>query len=263
MEFLMASAPQAANLPLLYKDLVPLNSNDHATWKTRMLENAKFMEDQHAIPLTIEEFIPASRNYPIIFSATENPVPLVLMGMNEGVNTFMGEDGRFTNPVYVPAYVRRYPFLLAKLRPDSDELSLCFDPTAGAVGEFEDGIPLFDDAKPSENTQNILKFCEDFENAGAQTHAFVEELKKLDLLMDGEVSIQQEGSDKPFIYRGFKMIDEAKLRELRGDALRKLNQNGILALIHAHLFSLQLMREIFALQVAQGKVPQVTELPLN
>lgn len=259
----MASAPQAANLPLLYKDLVPLNSNDHATWKTRMLENAKFMEDQHAIPLTIEEFIPASRNYPIIFSATENPVPLVLMGMNEGVNTFMGEDGRFTNPVYVPAYVRRYPFLLAKLRPDTDELSLCFDPTSGAVGEFEDGIALFDDTKPSENTQNILKFCEDFENAGAQTHAFVEELKKLDLLMDGEVSIQQEGSDKPFIYRGFKMIDEAKLRELRGDALRKLNQNGILALIHAHLFSLQLMREIFALQVAQGKVPQVTELPVN
>jgi hypothetical protein len=51
------------------------------------------------------------------------------------------------------------------------------------------------------------------------------------------------------------------LRELRGDTVRKLNQNGILALIHAHLFSLQLMREIFAVQVAQGKVPQVTELP--
>lgn len=257
----MASAPQAANLPLLYKDLVPLNSNDHASWKTRMLEDAKFMEDQHAIPLTIEEFIPASRNFPIIFSASENPVPLVLMGMNEGVNTFMGEDGRFTNPIYVPAYVRRYPFMLAKLRPDSDELSLCFDPSSGALGEFEDGIPLFEDGKPSENTQAILKFCEDFENAGAQTHAFVEELKKLDLLMDGEVSIQQEGKEQPFVYRGFKMIDETKLRDLRGDAVRKLNQNGILALIHAHLFSLQLMREIFALQVSQGKVPQVTELP--
>ena len=121
--------------------------------------------------------------------------------------------------------------------------------------------PLFEDGKPSENTQAILKFCEEFENAGAQTHAFVEELQKLDLLMDGEVSIQQEGQEQPFIYRGFKMIDEAKVRELRGDTVRKLNQNGILALIHAHLFSLQLMREIFAVQVAQGKAPQVTELP--
>lgn len=259
----MASAPTAANLPLLYKDLVPLNSNDHATWKTRGLENAKFLDSQHAIPLTIEEFIPASRHYPIIFSAAEQPVPLVLMGMNEGVNTFMDAEGLFMKPVYVPAYVRRYPFILAKLRPDTEELSLCFDPTAGALGEFEDGTPLFDDGKPSENTQNILKFCEDFENAGAQTHGFIEELVKLDLLMDGEVSIQQEGQEKPYVYRGFKMVDEDKLRELRGDVLRKITQNGILALIYAHLFSLQLMRDIFALQVQQGKVPLVTELPAN
>lgn len=257
----MATAPQAASLPLLYKDLIPLNSNEHGTWKSRMLENAKFMEGQHAIPLTIEEFVPASRNYPIIFSASDDPVPLVLMGMNEGVNTFMDENGKFTGPVYVPAYVRRYPFLLAKLRPDTDELSLCFDPTAEALGDFKEGNALFEDGQASETTKAILKFCEDFENAGAQTHAFVEELKKLDILMDGEVSIQQEGQEQPFVYRGFKMVDEQKLRELRGDALRKISQNGILALIYAHLFSLQLMREVFALQVQQGKVPQVTELP--
>ena len=257
----MASAAPAANLPLLYNDLVPLNSNDHGTWKTKGLENAKFMDNQHAIPLTIEEFIPASRHYPIIFSAAEHPVPLVLMGMNEGVNTFMDDQGMFTNPVYVPAYVRRYPFILAKLRPDTDELSLCFDPTAGALGEFDEGAALFEDAKPSETTQGILKFCEDFETAGAQTHGFIDELLKLDLLMDGEVSIQQEGNETPFVYRGFKMVDEDKLRALRGDALRKITQNGILPLIYAHLFSLQLMRDIFAHQVQQGKVPAVTELP--
>jgi hypothetical protein len=175
----MATAPQAANLPLLYKDLIPLNSNDHVTWKSRLLENAKFLEGQHAIPLTIEEFVTASRTYPIIFSATDNPVPLVLMGMNEGVNTFMNEEGFFERPVYVPAYVRRYPFLLAKLRPDTEELSLCFDPTSGAVGEFEEGMPLFEDGKPSENTQAILKFCEEFENAGAQTHALLKSCKNL------------------------------------------------------------------------------------
>ncbi len=258
----MASASAPSSLPLLYKDLVPLNTNDHATWKTKMLDNALFMEGQHAIPLTIEEFVPASRHYPIIFSASDNPVPLVLMGMNEGVNTFMDDKGQFTNPVYLPAYIRRYPFMLAKLRPESDELSLCFDPTAGSVGDFKkEGNALFEDGKPSEATQAILKFCEDFEQAGAQTYAFMEELVKLELLMDGEVSIQQEGSEQPFVYRGFKMVDEEKLRNMRGDELRKLNQNGILALIHAHLFSLQLMRDIFAVQVQQGKVPAVTEAP--
>jgi len=76
------------------------------------------------LPLTIDEFPNAARNYPIVFSVGDNSVPLILMGLNEGVNTFMGEDGKFTEPAYVPAYVRRYPFLLAKLQPDAEELSL-------------------------------------------------------------------------------------------------------------------------------------------
>ncbi len=262
----MATAAAANDLPLLYKDLVPLNSNEHGTWKSRPLENAKFMDGQHAIPLTVEEFVAASRHYPIIFSAGDNPIPLALMGMNEGVNTFMNEKGQFDNPVYLPAYIRRYPFLLAKLRPDSDELSLCFDPTSEAVGEFKkksEGLALFEDGQPTENTKNILKFCEEFEQAGAQTHAFLTELNASGLLMDGEVAIQQEGTEQPYVYRGFKMVDEEKLRNLRGDELRKMNQNGMLPLIHAHLFSLQLMRDIFAQQVQQGKVPQVTEAPTN
>ncbi len=261
----MATAAAPQNLPLFYKDLIPLNSNEHADWKTKSLDDAKFMEGQHAIPLTIEEFIPAGRHYPIIFSASDNPVPLVLMGLNEGVNIFMDEQGKFTNPVYLPAYIRRYPFLLARLNPNSDELSLCFDPTSGSIGELKKekaALALFEDAKPSENTQNILKFCEDFERAGVNTQAFMEELKKYELLMDGEVSIQQADVEKPFIYRGFKMIDEEKLRNLTGDKLRKMNQNGMLPLIHAHLFSLQLMREIFAQQVQQGKMPQITNAPM-
>lgn len=262
----MASAPAPQNLPLFYKDLVPLNSNEHGDWKSKPMDSADFMVGQHAIPLTVEEFVPASRHYPIIFSDSETPVPLALMGMNEGVNTFMDDEGKFTSAVYVPAYVRRYPFLLAKLQPQSEELSLCFDPTSGALGDFKDdeaATALFDDAKPSEQTQAILKFCENFEEAGARTQSFMDELAKSGLLMDGEVSIQQENTDNPFVYRGFKMIDEAKLRELRGDELRKMNQSGMLPLIHAHLFSLQLMREIFAQQVHQGKMPQVTQAPTN
>lgn len=258
----MATAPAAQGLPIFYKDLVPLNSKEHAKYKTRAIESAGFMEGQHAVPLTIEEFVVASRNFPIIFSDSETPVPLVLMGMNEGVNVFMDDKGKFTQAVYLPAYIRRYPFMLARLRPDSDELSLCYDPTSDAVGEFKKGgEALFDGDKPTENTQNILKFCEDFEQAGARTHAFVEELMKYELLMDGEVAIQQEGVETPFVYRGFKMVDENKLKDMRGDELRKMSQNGMLPLIYAHLFSLQIMREVFAAQLDQGKVPQVAPLP--
>ena len=73
--------------------------------------------------------------------------------------------------------------------------------------------------------------------------------------MDGEVGIQQEGVEQPFIYRGFQMVNQEKLREVRGDVLRGWNQSGLLGLIFAHLFSLELVRDIFARQVAQGKGP--------
>ncbi len=257
----MASATEAANLPIFYKDLQPLSSVDHADFHARALDNADFLIDQHAVPLTSDEFVSASRHYPIVFSASEVPVPLALMGMNEGVNTFVDADGKLINPVYVPAYVRRYPFLLARLRPDSDDLSLCFDPTSKAVGKFDEGDALFKDGQPSDATNAVMEFCKQFEEAGQRTGQFMEELKKADLLMDGEVSIQPDGSDKPFVYRGFRMVDEAKLRELRGDVLRKMMQNGMLGLIFAHLFSLQLMREVFAEQVKLGKMPLVTEAP--
>ncbi len=257
----MASAPQANELPLLYKDLVPLNTNDHAKWKSNAQADSDFLVGQHAIPLTAEEFIMASRNFPIIFSNSDTPVPLALMGMNEGVNAFLDDSGKFATPVYVPAYIRRYPFLLAKLRPDTDELSLCFDPTPNLLGPKGKGEPMFDGDQPSELTKGVLQFCEEFEQAGARTQAFVADLMKMELLMDGEVAIQQEGQEQPFVYRGFKMVDENKLRELRGDELRKINQSGMLGLIYAHLFSLQLMRDVFAMQVQQGKVPALAPTP--
>ncbi len=257
----MATAPASDNLPLFYKDLVPLSSVEHADFRARAMDNADFLINQHAIPLTSDEFVSACRFFPIVFSAGDNPVPLALMGLNEGVNTFVGDDGKLLNPVYVPAYIRRYPFLLARLQPNSEELSLCFDPTSNAIGKFDDGDALFENGQPAEPVQAILEFCKNFEEAGQRTAMFVEELKKADLLIDGEVSIQQEGNDKPYIYRGFQMVDENKLRELRGDVLRKLMQNGILGLVFAHLFSLQLMREVFAEQVKAGKVPEIQELP--
>ncbi len=258
----MATAAPTQTLPLFYSALEPLNLTQHGKMKIRPIEKAPTIAATHAIPATVDEFALLQRHYPIVFSVGENPVPLVLMGLNEGINVFLNDEGKLHDTMmYVPAYMRRYPFLLARLRPDSDELSLCFDPASGAVGEFDEGEPLFDGDQPSQATNAILQFCEQFETAGQRTGLFVEELKKAGLLMDGEVAIQPEGSEQPFVYRGFQMVDEEKLRELRGDELRKMNQNGLLALIYAHLFSLSQIREVFSRQVTQGKGPVAAKQP--
>ncbi|HEX8842004.1 MAG TPA: SapC family protein, partial [Sphingomicrobium sp.] len=214
----MATAAPTQSLPLFYKELEPLNVTQHGKMKVRPLQSMPEVAKTHGVPVTVDEFSLAQRHYPIVFSIGDNPVPIGLMGLNEGVNVFLDESGRPMNnaQLYIPAYIRRYPFMLARLRPDSDELSLCFDPTSGVVGEFDEGEPLFDGDQPSAATKAILEFCEQFETAGQRTGAFMEELTKSGLLMDGEVAIQPEGVEQPFIYRGFRMVDEEKLRDLRG-----------------------------------------------
>ena len=257
----MATQPPSS-LPLFYSNLQPLSSSMHGKYRHRTSEKAPYFATAHAIPLTTDEFVHAQRHMPIVFSTGETAVPLALMGLHEGVNVFVDEEGKPNAPFYVPAYVRRYPYLLARLQPDAQELSLCFDPSSELVGDFKDGELLFEGDKPTERLNSILKFCEEFEVAGQRTSAFVKELQEMDLLMDGEVSIQPSDAPQPFIYRGFRIVDEQKFRDLNGDQLRKINQNGILPLIVAHLFSLSLIRDLFGRQMAMGKVPTPTPAPV-
>jgi hypothetical protein len=253
----MASAP-SPNLPLFYKDLMPLNLRDHKDWHMRGTETANWLIGQHAVPLTVDEFGLAQRHYPIVFSVSDTPVPLALMGLNENVNVYVDDQGKVTEDVYIPAYCRRYPFLLARLDQSSDNMTLCFDPSSGLLGDFKEGDALFEGDQPTEVTKGALQFCENFEQAGQRTQNFVAELNKHDLLMDGEVAIQESASgdgSQPYVYRGFKMINQEKFKEVRGDQLRTWNQNGFLPLVYAHLLSLDLLRVIFARQTALGKGP--------
>jgi hypothetical protein len=251
----MATQPPSNALPIFYGGLEPLSSNVHGNYRSRPTDRAPFLVHNHAVPITIDEFVAVQRFCPIVFSVGENPVPLALMGLNEGVNVFVDDEGKPLGEIYLPAYVRRYPFMLARLQPDAQELSLCFDPTSGLVGDFDEGEPLFDGDKPSEATNNVLKFCEEFELSAQRTVSFMKELGDSGLLMDGEVSIQPAGAEQPFIYRGFQMVNEEKMRTLEGDELKRMNQNGMLPLILAHLFSMSIVREVFTKQMQQSKGP--------
>ena len=240
-----ANAPQ--QLPLFYKSLVPLSSQFHPNHGLATRTELGFTQGTHAIPVTVDEFAVAQRSFPIVFGMGENPAPLALVGLAEGQNLYVDKDGQWQAGAYLPAFVRRYPFMLAKLGPDSTDLSLCFDDTSGTVTAESDD-KLFDGNEPTQTTKNVLEFCEQFEQAIARTRGFMEELEKLDLLTDGEVTIQQPDMAEPAIYRGFRMVAEEKLQNIRGDQARKMVQNGMMGLIYAHLFSLSQISGLFERQ---------------
>jgi len=252
----MASAPGIPGLPMLYQNMVPLSSQEHRNWRVRPLQSLELIANVHALPLTVDEFPIAQRYFPIVFSLGPDSVPLALLGLNEGVNVFVDAEGNYREGTYLPAFVRRYPFMLARLNEQSEELSLCFDPTPGLLGDFEEGARLFnDEGEPEQPIKDMLGFCEQFEFAAQRTTAFMKDLEETGLLEDGELTIQHPSNPQPYVYRGFRMVNEEKLRDLRGDQLRKMSQNGMLTLLYAHLFSLSLTSEIFARQADQGKLP--------
>lgn len=248
----MATQPAAGTLPLFYNSLAPLSSQLHPNHVIKPMGNAGFARGTHAIPVTVDEFPLVQRHYPIVFGVGDSPAPLALVGLQDGQNLYLDANDQWEAGQYVPAFVRRYPFMLARLTPDVEELSLCFDDSAGIVVEGE-GEKLFDGTEPTDTTKAILQFCEQFEQAVMRTRGFMEELTKLDLLMDGEVTIQRDGLAQPAVYRGFRMVDEQKLQNLRGDQARKMVQSGMLGLIYAHLFSLSLISPLFERQYAAAQ----------
>ena len=253
----MATNPQATvQLPPPYQSLQPLSSSAHAgfgmlTERTTL----EFARTMNVIPLVTDEIRDAQRHYPIVFSTGDTSMPLALVGLTEGQNQFIEADGTWRKGCYIPAYIRRYPFVLARLSPDAAEMTLCFDDTSPEIGEGR-GSALFANGEASDVTKNILKFCEDYEQAMGRTRFFAEELKKADLLMDGEVTIQNDNMAQPAVYRGFRMVSEQKILDLRGDQARKLVQNGALPLIYAHLMSLSLITQLFA----EGQQQQAMQL---
>ncbi|MEM9289021.1 MAG: SapC family protein [Pseudomonadota bacterium] len=239
----------APRLPMFFNTVEPLNHRDHSDLCLADTPNFEFAKEAHLVPLLAEEFPIAQRFFPVVFDSQGIGQPIAIMGLRQGINSYVEDDGGWKKEVYIPAYIRRYPFMLARLRDGDEKLSLCIDPTAKIV-QKAGSRKLFDGEEGSQLTKDILTFCERYERGVAQTRLFCEKLSELELLREGEAVVQS--GDKPTRFSGFRIIDENKLRELKQKAVSEMNQNGTLAVIHAHLFSLSLFQTMVPNELGIG-----------
>ncbi|WP_419253198.1 SapC family protein [Caulobacter sp. ErkDOM-YI] len=226
---------------LFYVSPEPLNREQHA--KLALVHNEKpysFASTGTAVPLTVTEFAPAALSFPVIF-AGDDRVPLAVMGLNNGENLFVNADGSIDAGVYIPAYIRRYPFVLAN-DESQDRLIVCIDKGSSLLSEAGE-TKLFDEkGEPTEYTQNCIKFCDDFEAERRRTDSFVQLLKDNDLfeLKTAIFTPTDEAGQpgQPQTVAEYYGVSEEKLNALPVEKLRELQTNGALAQIYAHLVSL-------------------------
>lgn len=228
-----------------YGPIVLLDRDKHSGYGIKP-DDRRFGNRLQAIYLTTTEFFEAGHFFPIVFAATggaEPCIPIAVTGLREHQNLFVGPDGRWRDDVYRPAYVRRYPFCIAETSPDSSGPLVCIDETALDKKQ----PPLFrTDGKPSEVWLQYETLIKDMEAARGATGGFTQTLATLDLLEPFEAHVHPSQSE-PLRLSGMQRVAENRLRELTGEQLAGLMQQGYMSCIYAHLFSLRNFAELMKL----------------
>jgi len=225
---------------MIYDNIQPL-SEKHAKWSVGV-DNHEFLTHLNSVPVLATEIVFAASEFPIIFSATGNEgeyLPLVVMGLKDGQNLLLN-DKNVLSTRYVPAFVRRYPFVLGGSN-DSEMMALCMDEDSKFFShDGSKGARLFqDDGSHSDFLKEVVEFLRDYQYRADMTRVFTKKLHELDLLepMSANISFKDK-SEANINLGGFFVVKREKLKAIGdADALDLFKKDG-LELIYAHLHSL-------------------------
>lgn len=227
--------PEAGMLPLFYKKPEPLDKVKHVKLGLNESFSLSFTKEINAVPVNLIEMPQVCHYYPIAFSPDQNATPVAILGLRDNENLFVDSEGNWLSDTYVPAYIRRYPFIFSEM-PGNEQLTLCVDMESDAVSEkgkqkFFDG-----EGNPTDLASNALEFCKSYHAAAQQTIAFSAALASSGLLVDRQAEIEVAGG-KRISFSGFRILDEKKFAELDDKSFLEWRQKGWLPFLYAHLFS--------------------------
>jgi SapC protein len=246
-----ASEVQLSGQLLFYKNPEPLNRQTHANLGLKAQDKPfGFVAQTHLVPLLIGEFAPASISYPIVFMG-EPRRPAAVMGVRAGENLFVSPEKGMDAHAYVPFYVRRYPFALANDNTNKQAVVI-IDRDSELLSETPDA-PFFTDGEATPLVNEMIKFCEGFEQNRLATEAFcelIEQLELLDLQYTDYTPRNADGSPgEPQRIAEYFAISEQKLNALPADKFIELRDNGALRQIYAHINSLGGWEKLMAIAV--------------
>lgn len=226
-----------ANL-IFYEKTVPLDRVLHKDKRISVpADFFRFAAKTNSVLLAGGEFSMAALSYPIVFvgDPKQAVTAAALLGLRDAENLFVDESGRWEQGAYVPAFVRRYPFVLAEGDAD-DKVTVCIDAAFTGLGEAE-GERLFEeDGRESAYLERNIEFLRRYRAEMTQTAEFARTLVELDLLVPKTVAIEMK--DKKTALDGFMSVDENRLATLKDDQVLMLWKKGYMAWIFLHLASL-------------------------
>jgi hypothetical protein len=222
---------------LFYEAAVPVTASRHGNLSIEPRDYS-FTKSINSVPLTAIEFPAAAADYCIVFAGQAGGVmPAAILGVRTSENLFLNAEGGW-NAKYVPAFVRRYPFVFSSA-DQGKTFTMCIDETFAGFNREGRGQKLFtEEGKPSEYTGNVLKFLQQYQVEFHKTQAFCRKLEELKLLEPMQAQIGLPSGERMSL-GGFMAVDRNKLKALPGDKFAELAKTDELELIYLHLQSMR------------------------
>ena len=230
---------------LIYEKVVPVNKQRHAGWSVKVGTDYAFAKHVNSVPIVAIEFPNAADEYPLVFAGDkESVMPVALLGIRENENLFLNEENHW-DAKYIPAFIRRYPFVFSK-SDDGSTFTLCIDEDFSGCNQENRGERLFDaDGTRTQYLENILRFVNEYQGQYMRTQVFCKKLVELDLLepMQAQFTL---GSGQRFRLAGFMAVNRERLKRLADEQVTALFKTDELELIYLHLQSMRNFNEMVA-----------------
>lgn len=192
------------------------------------------------------EFRDVQACYPILF--TRDPAngayfATALFGFEENENLYLENDNWQVS--YIPAMVRRQPFMIARQEVSGGEerAAVSLDMSHPRVSE-EEGEPLFTDSgEPADYLNASIDLLHQINQGLEHNRGFIDALLTNNLLEAVTLDVTFNDGAKTSL-QGFFTIAEQTLYELNGETLAELNQAGYLQPIFMAVASLGQLRAL-------------------
>jgi hypothetical protein len=226
-------------MPVLYSRPAILTLERHRDTGIAEITNFAFARAANSLPVGADEMLVAQSHYPLVFTGSDPALPVAVLGIDK--NLFVEDDGKWRAGTYLPAYIRRYPFLLAR-GASPKETYLAFDEASFCVTGGE-GQRLFDGDAPSPLARRALEFCLAYEIQLDIARAFGEAARAAGILVTQRADLRL-GDGSRFSLEGFRVIDEARFDTLSSEIFLTWRRNGWLGLAYAHLLSMRKWQDL-------------------
>lgn len=224
-------------LPLFYEKPVVLSSQAHRDLCVQARKDYRFSTQTNSVLLTAVEFAKACHEYPIVFVQDQEQVySVAVLGLKDRQNLFVGDSGQW-DAGYIPAYVRRYPFILTPKDDDQQAFTVCIDEKYDGFSK-DGGERLFqDDGEQSDFLKKNLTMLQEYQAHQQRTTEFGRRLLDWEVLQPLQANVQMKTGDKLSL-SGFLVVDQKRLKELSADRAQELLQKDEMGAIYYHLLSI-------------------------